>query len=70
MLSQAFSVIIDHGISASGHDKEVVYDLNAICKIFFSQLMPTVKLSVPKGYVTHMAMHTVTHTSNVSLSRQ
>ena len=34
MLSQAFSVIIDHGISASGNGRELVDGLNAIGKMF------------------------------------
>ena len=36
MLSQAFSVIIDHGINLSGHSIEVVDGLNAIDKSFSS----------------------------------
>ena len=37
MLSQAFYVIIDRGISAPGHVKEVVYGLNDIAKRFLFQ---------------------------------
>ena len=58
MLSQAFSVIIDRGISAPRHIREVVDEL---------QLIPTVQLPGAKGYHTQVIMHTGTHTSYVHL---
>ena len=67
MLSKAFSVIIDHGISARGHDREVLDGLNAIEKRFLFQLLSTVKLTGAKGYDTQMVMHTGTRASDVSL---
>ena len=70
MLSQAFSVIIDCGISALGHDREVVYGLSAIEKQFLFQLMSTVQLPGAKGYDTKMVMHTGTRTPNVSLASE
>ena len=39
MLLQAFSVIIDHGISAPVHVLEVVDGINAIEKSFLLKLM-------------------------------
>ena len=69
MLSQAFSVIIDHGISAPGHGREVVDSLNAIEKVFLFQLISTVQLPVEKGYDAQMVIHTGTRTSSVILAR-
>ena len=70
MLSQAFYIIIDRGISAPGHGRELVDGLNAVDKRFFSQLMSTVQLPSAKGYDTQMVMHTGNRTSNVSLARK
>ena len=70
MLSKAFSVIIDRGISEPGHSREVLYSLNAIDKRFILQLMPNVQLPGAKSYDTQMVMHTVTCTSDVSLARE
>ena len=36
MLSQSFSVIIDRGISAPGHRREVIDDLNSVEKVVSS----------------------------------
>ena len=60
ILSQAFSVIIDRGISAPRHRIEVFDEL---------QLIPTVQLPGAKGYHTQVIMHTGTHTSYVHLDR-
>ena len=64
MLSQAFSVIIDRGISAPGHVTEVVYGLNSIYKRFIFQLMSKVQLPCANIYDTKMVMHTGTRTSD------
>ena len=44
-MSQCYPVIIDRGISAPGHGKEVVDGLNDIDKIYIYQLMSNVQLS-------------------------
>ena len=44
-MSQCYSVIIDRGISAPGHGKEVVDGLNAIGKRYTYQLMSNVQLT-------------------------
>ena len=44
VMSQCYSVIIDQGISAPGHGKEVVDGLNAIGKRYIYQLMYNVQL--------------------------
>ena len=68
MLSQEFSVIIDHGISEPGHVIEELDGLKTIKKRFFFQLISTVKLLGEKMYATHMVMHTGTCTYDVSLA--
>ena len=52
MLSQAFSVIIDRGISAPVHGREVIDGLNSIDKRFLIQFISTVQLMGAKGYDT------------------
>ena len=42
VISQTFSLIIDWGISAPGHGKEVFDGLNAVDKRFIYQLMSKV----------------------------
>ena len=59
MLSQAFSVIIDLGISAPGHNRELVDGLNRIDKMFLLQLMSYVQLPGGKSYDTQVVMHRV-----------
>ena len=68
ILSQAISVIIDGGISAPGHGREVLNGLNAIDKRLFLQLMSKVKLTGAKCYDTQMVMHIETRTFDVILS--
>ena len=70
MLSQSFSVIIDRGISAPGHVREVVDGLNAIDKRFLFQLISIVQLPGAQGYDTQMVMHTGTRTYDVSFSSE
>ena len=70
ILSQDFSIIIDRGISATGHVRELVYGLNAIEKRFLFKLISTVKLTGAKGYDTQVVMHTATCTSDISLASE
>ena len=44
VISQTYSIIIDRGISAPGHGKEVVDGLNAVDKRYIYQLMSKVHL--------------------------
>ena len=44
VMSQTYSIIIDCGISAPGHGKEVVDGLNAFDKRYIYQLMANVQL--------------------------
>ena len=43
-MTQCYSIIIDRGISAPSHGKEVVYGLNAIDKRYIYQLMYNIQL--------------------------
>ena len=70
MLSQAFSAIIDRGIGAPWHGREVWYVLNDINKRFIIQLMLTMELTGAKRYEKNMVIHTGTCTSDVSLARE
>ena len=70
MLSQAFSVIIDRGISEPVHGRELVASLNAVDKKFMFQLMANVEILVAKIYDTQMVMNTWTCTYNVSFTSE
>ena len=69
MLSQAFSIIVDHGIRVPGNDREVLDGINVIVKRFLFQLMSTVQLPSAKHYDTKIVIHNGTHTYDVSLAR-
>ena len=66
--SQCYSIIIDRGISAPGHVKEVVYGLNDVYKRYIYQLMSTVQLHRSKIFDSQIQMHTRTQKYNVSLA--
>ena len=44
VMSQTYCIIIDRGISAPGHGKELVDGLNAVDKRYIYQLMSKVQL--------------------------
>ena len=48
---QCFSIIIDQGISAPGHGKEVVDGIDAIAKRYIYQLMSNVQLTGSKTFI-------------------
>ena len=54
---QCHSIIIDRGISAPGHGKEVVDGINAIGKRYIYQLMSNVQLSGLKKFDSQIIMH-------------
>ena len=68
ILSQLFNIIIEHGFSALGHVREVVYGLNDTYKRLTFHLMTTVQITVSKWFDTQMALHTVTQNTDVSLA--
>ena len=70
VISQCYSIIIDQGISAPGHDKEVVYVLNAVDKHYIYQFMSTVQLPGSNRFDSQMQMYTGTEKYDVSLSKE
>ena len=67
---QCYSIIIDRGISAPGHVKEVVVGLNSIDKLYIYQLMSNVQLLGSKTFDLHIAMHACTQKKDFSLAKQ
>ena len=50
MFAHAYKIIIDYGVGASAHDREVVDGLNATNKRCCTMLMETVKLPSAADY--------------------
>ena len=50
VMSQCYSFVIDKGISAHGHGKEVVNGLNTIGNRYIYKLMSNVKLPISKTF--------------------
>ena len=69
VMPQCYSVIIDWGISAPGHGKEVVDGLNAVDKRYIHQLMSNVKLPGSNRFDSKMQMHTGAQKYDVSLAK-
>ena len=70
VMSQFYSVIIDRGINAPGHGKEVVYGINAIDKRYIYQLMSNVQIPVSNIFDHQMQMHTGNQKYDVSLAKE
>ena len=51
VVSKCYSIIIDRGISATGHGKEVVDGLNAMDKRYIYQLIFNVQLTGSKTFI-------------------
>ena len=60
VMSQNYSIIIDRGISAPGHGKEVVDGLNAVDKRYIYQFMPKVQLLGSVRFDSQIKIHTGT----------
>ena len=69
VMSQCYSIIIDRGISAPGHGKEVVDGLNGVDKRCIYQLMSTVQLPGSSIFDSQMQMHTGNQKYDVSLAK-
>ena len=69
VIPQCYSVIIDIGISAPGHGKEVVYGLNAIDKRYIYQLISNVQLPRSKIFDSHILMHYWAEKNDASLAK-
>ena len=70
VMSQTYSIIIDRGISAHGHGKEVVDGLNDVDKRYIYQLMPKVQLTGSVRFESQINMHTGTENKYVSLYKE
>ena len=69
VLSQSHSIIIDKGVSAPGHGKEVVDGINAIEKRFIYQIMSNVNLPGSRKFYSQILMHSCTPRYDVSLAK-
>ena len=69
VISQTYSLIIDRGIRAPGHGKEVVDGLNAVDKRYIYQLMSKVQLPGSIRFDLQIKIHTGTEKKDVSLAR-
>ena len=67
-MSQTYSIIIDRGISAPGHGKEVVDGLNAVDKHYIYQLVSKIHLLGSVRFDSQIKMHTGTENKYVSLA--
>ena len=70
VISQTYSLIIDRGISAPGHGKEVVDVINAVDKRYIYQLMSKVQLPGSIRFDSHIKIHTCTENEVICLARE
>ena len=70
VMSQTYSIIIDMGISAPGHGKEVVDGLNAVDKRYIYQLMSKVQLTGSIRFDSQIKMYTGTENKYLSLAKE
>ena len=70
VISQTYSLIIDWGISAPGHGKEVIDGLNAVDKSYIYQLISKVQLPGSVIFDLQIKIHTGTENKDVSLSQE
>ena len=70
VMSQTYSIIIDSGISAPGHGKEVVDGLNSVDKRYIYQLMSKVQLPGSVRFDAQIKIHTGTENKDVSLAKE
>ena len=70
VMSQTCSIIIDRGISAPGHGKEVVDGLNDVDKRYIYQLMSKVQLPGSVRFDSQIKIHTGTENKDVSLAHE
>ena len=69
VIYQCYSVIIDRGISAYGHGKELFYGINDIDKRYIYQLMYNVQLTGSKKFDSHIIIHSSTQKNDVSMEK-
>ena len=69
VLSRCYSIIIDKGISAPGHGKELVNGLNDIDTRYIYQLISNVQLPGSKTFDSPILMHSCKQKNDVSLAK-
>ena len=69
-MSKTYSIIIDRGISAPGHGKEVVDGLSSVDKRYIYQLMSKVQLPGSVRFDSQIKIHTGTENKDLSLAKQ
>ena len=69
-MSQLFSIIIERGISAPGHGKEVVDGINDIDMRYIYQLMSNVQLLGSKTFDSKILMNSCTQENDVIMDKQ
>ena len=65
-----FSTIINRGIIAPVHGKEMADGLNIIYKRYIYQCMSNVQLPGSKTFDSQILIHSYTHKNDVSLARE
>ena len=70
LMSQTYSIIIDRGISAPVHGKEVVDGLNYVDKRHIYQLISKVQLPGSDRFDSQIKMHAGTENKDVSLAKE
>ena len=70
VMSQCYSIIIDWGISAPWHGKEVLDGLNSVDKRYIYQLITTVQLPGSNIFDSQIQIHTGTQKYDVTLFKE
>ena len=70
VMSQCYFIIIDQGISAPGHGKEVLDGLNYVDKCYLYQLISTVQITGSNIFDSQMQMYTGNQKYYVILAKE
>ena len=70
VMSQCYYIIIDQGISAPGHGKDVVDGINDVYKRYIYQFISTVQLYGSTRIDSNIQMHTGSQKDYVSLAKK
>ena len=70
ILAHDSDIIIDHGVGAPEHGRDIVDGINNNETRFISILMENLQLNCYKGYDNNMATCTTTHKEDVSIVKE
>ena len=70
VLSKFYNIIIDLGVSAPGHGREVEYGLNVTNKRFIFHMMYTVQHPGSKWFNTQNTLHTAAQNTDMILAQE